>query len=83
MIVADTHSIYWFLTARERLSSVAREALRAAEDGDGIAVSAWTVPELWMAATRKRGHRAVLPRAYELVKNTLLDPDTSMSRPTI
>jgi PIN domain nuclease of toxin-antitoxin system len=29
-----------------------------------------------MATTRKRGHRAVPRRAYELVRATLLDPDT-------
>lgn len=79
MIAADSQSIYWYLAAPERLSAAALEALGAAEDEDGIVVSAWTVPELWMAATRKRAATAVPRDAYELVRATLLDPTTSLT----
>jgi PIN domain nuclease of toxin-antitoxin system len=78
VIVADTQSIYWYLTAPERLSTAALAALGSAEDSDGIVVSAWTIPELWMAATRKKGDRAIARGAYELVRATLLDPDTTV-----
>ena len=78
MIAADSQSIYWYLLAQELLPSSALQALRAAEEGDGIVVSAWTVPELWMAASRKRGPRAVPFDDYQLVRTTLLDPDTTV-----
>jgi PIN domain nuclease of toxin-antitoxin system len=78
MIVADSQSIYWYLARPERLSPAALAALEAAEDGDGIVISAWTVPELWMASTRKRGPRAIPRAAYELTRATLLDPDNAI-----
>jgi len=71
----DSQSIYWYLARPERLSPA---ALEAAEDGDGIVISAWTVPELWMASTRKRGPRAIPRAAYELTRATLLDPDNAI-----
>lgn len=78
MIVADTQSIFWYLAAPDRLSPRALEALTSAEDDDGIVVSAWTVPELWMAATRKQGSRAIPRASYELARATLLDPGTTL-----
>lgn len=78
MIVADTQSIFWYLAAPDRLSPRALEALASAEDSDGIVVSAWTIPELWMAATRKRGSRAIPRGSYELARATLLDRDTTL-----
>ena len=78
MIVADSQSIYWYLLAPERLTSLAVGALESAEGEDGIMVSAWTVPELWLATSRKRGSKAIPLSAYELVRTTLLDPDTSI-----
>jgi PIN domain nuclease of toxin-antitoxin system len=41
-------------------------------------ISAWTIPELWMASTRKSGPRAVPRTAYELIQATLLDPDNAI-----
>ena len=79
MIAADSQSIYWYLASPQRFSDAALESLGTAEDDDGIVVSAWTVPELWMAATRKQASRAVPRDAYELVRATLLDPTTSLS----
>jgi hypothetical protein len=46
VIVADSQSIYWYLIDPERLTPVALQALGAAEESEGIVVSAWTVPEL-------------------------------------
>jgi PIN domain nuclease of toxin-antitoxin system len=37
-------------------------------------VSAATVPEVWMAVTRKHGSRAVAQAEYELLRDTLLAP---------
>lgn len=78
MIAADSQSIYWYLARPDRLSPAALDALDAAEDSDGIVISAWTVPELWMASTRKRGPRAVPRAAYELTRATLLDPGNAI-----
>ena len=77
-VVADSHAIYWYLTSPGELSGRALEVLGEAEDSDGIVVSAWTVPELWMATTRKHGPRSVPRASYELVQATLLDPDTTV-----
>lgn len=78
MIVADAQSIYWYLIAPHKLTPAALQALGSAEESEGILVSAWTVPELWMAATRKRGDRAVPRPAYELVRAVLVDPETTV-----
>jgi PIN domain nuclease of toxin-antitoxin system len=77
VIAVDSQSIYWYLVAPQRLSNAALEALGAAEN-DGIVVSAWTIPELWMSATRKRVPGAVPRDAYELVRATLLDSTTTL-----
>jgi PIN domain nuclease of toxin-antitoxin system len=78
MIVADSQSIYWYLAQPDRLSPTALAELDVAEGGDGIVVSSWTVPELWMATTRKRGPRAVPRAAYELARGVLLDPHNTI-----
>ena len=75
-VVADSHSIYWYLAKPELLSGPALAALGEAEDTDGVVVSAWTIPELWMSATRKRRDRSVPRSSYELVRATLVDPTT-------
>ena len=65
-VVADSHAIYWYLADPELISQRALAVVEEAEDTEGIVVSAWTIPELWMSATRKAGARS-LPRAnYEL-----------------
>lgn len=77
-VVADTQAIYWYLTAPDRLSVAALRALDEAEDTDGIVVSSWTVPELWMTSTRKRGARATPRSSYEQVRTVLLDPESAV-----
>lgn len=78
-VVADSHAIYWYVISPDRLSDAARNALGEAEDTDGIAVSALTMPELWMATTRKRGARAIPRSGYEILRTTLLDPATNLT----
>jgi hypothetical protein len=53
-VVADSHAIYWYVVSPGRLSKRALNVLTEAEAIDSIAVSAVTMPDLWMAATRKR-----------------------------
>ena len=45
-VLADTHALYWYLISPDRLSPRSLEVLGRAEDSDGIAVSALTIPEL-------------------------------------
>lgn len=77
-VVADSDALYWYLISPDRLSDAALNALGEAEDTDGIAVSALTVPELWMATTRKRGARAIPRSGYEIVRSALLDPTNAL-----
>ena len=74
-VVADSHSIYWYLAKPELLSGPALAALGEAEDTDGVVVSAWTIPELSDERHPQAG--GSLPRSsYELVRATLVDPTT-------
>jgi len=77
-VLADTHALYWYLISPEQLSPRSLEALGHAENSDGIAVSALSVPELWVAVTRKRGERAIPCSGYEIVRAALLDPETAL-----
>jgi PIN domain nuclease of toxin-antitoxin system len=52
-VVADTVTIIWWLSGDPRLSDPAAEFLQAADDGDGINVSAITLVDIWYA-THKR-----------------------------
>jgi PIN domain nuclease of toxin-antitoxin system len=77
--VADSHIIYWYVHQSERLSNKALQYLGDAEADEGIIVSAVTIPELWMAMTRKRSNRAVQSAGYTLVRGLLEDPTTAVS----
>ena len=76
-VPADTHALYWYLISPDRLSPRSLEVLGQAEDSDGIAVSALTIPELWVSVSRKRGDRAIPRSGYEIVRSALLDPETA------
>jgi PIN domain nuclease of toxin-antitoxin system len=52
-VVADTVTIIWWLAGDPRLSEPAADLLQAADDGDGIHVSAITLVDIWYA-THKR-----------------------------
>jgi PIN domain nuclease of toxin-antitoxin system len=71
-------AILWYLNAPQRLSEKALRQLEDAEQDGGIVVSAATVPEVWMAVTRKQGPRAVAQREYKLLRDTLLAPGTTV-----
>jgi PIN domain nuclease of toxin-antitoxin system len=77
-VLADSHSIYWYLTDPDQLTDRALEALGEAEETGGVVVSAWSVPELWMASTRKRGARSITGASYELVRAVLVDPEIAV-----
>jgi len=77
-VVADSQAILWYLNAPHRLSEKALRRLEDAEQDGGIVVSAATVPEVWMAVTRKRGPRSVSQAQYELLKNALLASGTTV-----
>jgi PIN domain nuclease of toxin-antitoxin system len=77
-VVADSQAILWYLNAPHRLSEKALRWLEDAEHEEGIVVSAATVPEVWMAVTRKRGPRAVSRAEYELLRDTLLAAGTTL-----
>lgn len=46
-VVVDTHALLWFLRGSTLLSEDARRTLRAAQDSDGIIVSAALLVDLW------------------------------------
>lgn len=51
MILLDTHALIWLKADPTKLSAAASEAIRAARQGDGIAISAITLWELaWLSA---------------------------------
>ncbi len=51
--MADTVTIIWWLAGDPRLSEPAADLLQAADDGDGIHISAITLVDIWYA-THKR-----------------------------
>jgi PIN domain nuclease of toxin-antitoxin system len=78
-VVADSQAVFWYLHASHRLSEKALRWLENAEHSDGIVVSALTVPELWMSATRKKAPRAVSKGQYMALKQALRDPGLAFS----
>ncbi len=52
-VVADTVTIIWWLSDNAKLSEPAADLLQAADEGDGIHVSAITLIDTWYA-THKR-----------------------------
>ena len=72
-VVADSHSLLYYLFTPDRLSEPALEALGDAEDSGGLVVSAATLGDLWYAS-HKIGERALSPGAFESLQATVLDP---------
>lgn len=54
MILLDTHVLVWLANAPSKLSLKAREAIRAAHQESGLAISAITLWELAWLATHRR-----------------------------
>lgn len=75
-VIADSHAIAWYLTEPEQLSALALDALREAEDTDGIAVSVVTLGDLWYA-THKKPPKQLDGSHFALIKATLLDPEAN------
>ncbi len=75
-VVADTHTIIWYLRETARLSQTAMTALDTAlGGGDSIYVSAISVVELGYLVERYR-----LPEeAFEQLINALSDPGTGLA----
>lgn len=72
-VVADSHSLLYYLFTPDRLSEPAFEALGNAEDSDGLVVSVATLGDLWYSS-HKIGKRALTPGAFESLHATVLDP---------
>lgn len=74
-VVADSHSLLYYLFTPNQLSDVALDALGTAEDTDGVVVSAATLGDLWYSS-HKIGKRALTPGAFESLQATVLDPES-------
>lgn len=73
-VVADSHSLLYYLFTPDRLSDLALESLGAAENTDGLVISAATLGDLWYSS-HKIGKRALTPGAFEALRSTVLDPN--------
>jgi PIN domain nuclease of toxin-antitoxin system len=54
MILVDTHVLIWLKAEPSRLSTAASDAIRAARENDGVAISAITLWEIAWLATHHR-----------------------------
>lgn len=73
MIVVDTHALVWYLTGPDRLSPTALDALRVAEDEEGIIVPAMVLAEVGQLSVLKR--RGFIATDYQVVKDAVLSID--------
>ena len=72
-VLADTHTIVWWLTDdRAALSDAASSALAAADESDGIFVSAITLLDIWYA-TQKRD-RPITADQLRALDDAIADP---------
>lgn len=74
-VVADSHALLFYLFTPDQLSDPALEVLGDAENTDGIVVSAATLGDLWYAS-HKAGERGLAPGAFDLLRSTVVDPET-------
>lgn len=77
-VVADSHTLIFYLFEPARLSELALDTLLRAEDGEGIVVSAATIGDLWYAS-HKSGPKSLAPGAFEALRHTLLDPASNFN----
>lgn len=73
-VLADSQALVWYLADPIRLTEAAIAALDEAESSDGIAVSAVTLPELWVATHKRSVSRRLESGVFELVKASVEDP---------
>lgn len=71
-VLADTHSVVWWLTDSALLSEPALHALAVADAGDGILISAITLVDLWYA-TQKR-YDPLPTDSLQLLASVLAEP---------
>jgi PIN domain nuclease of toxin-antitoxin system len=76
-VVADSQALVWYLVDPARLSEPALDALLAAEDSDGVIVSAATLADLWYAS-QKTSSPPIAPGVFEHIQDTVLDPATNL-----
>ena len=74
--MADTVTIIWWLAGDPRLSEPAADLLQAADDGDGIHVSAITLVDIWYA-THKRTD-PITPDQLTALDTLLADPEINI-----
>lgn len=72
-VVADSHTLLFLLTNPAKLSEPAVEALAAAEQTEGIVVSALSLGDIWYA-TQKTSSAAVPRQSYELMRAAVANP---------
>lgn len=75
-VVADTATIVWWLSGDPHLSDHAATLLQAADESDGIYVSAITLVDLWYA-THKRAD-AISTDQLAAFDAVLADPDINI-----
>ncbi|CAN5493955.1 hypothetical protein BH23ACT6_BH23ACT6_27260 [soil metagenome] len=74
--MADTVTIIWWLAGDPRLSESAADLLQAADEGDGIHVSAITLVDIWYA-THKRTDPITIDQLTAL-DAVLADPEINI-----
>lgn len=80
-VVADSHSLLYYLFTPDRLSDDALDALGTAKDTDSVVVSVATFGDLWYSS-HKIGERALVPGAFEQLRATVLDTGNTGFRVT-
>jgi PIN domain nuclease of toxin-antitoxin system len=76
-VVADSQALVRYLVDPARLSEPALDALLAAEDSDGVIVSAATLADLCYAS-QKTSSAPIAPGVFEHIQDTILDPATNL-----
>jgi hypothetical protein len=69
-VVADSQALVRYLVDPARLSEPALDALLAAEDSDGVIVSAATLADLWYAS-QKTSSAPIAPGVFEHIQDTV------------
>lgn len=72
-VVADSHALVFLLSNPARLSERAAEALRAAEESDGIVVPALSFGDIWYS-TQKVSASAIPAAVYDAVRAAVANP---------
>lgn len=75
-VVADTVTIIWWLSDDPRLSEPATDLLRAADEGDGIYLSAITLVDIWYATHKRTG--AIDVDQLAVLDEVLADPEINI-----